>query len=107
MEEVPAPEITMPNPERINQPMQRHSMIDTDETQSEVDPVERAQMIEDLKAAIENAETAEAKHELEMRLAEQQALLQPDQMEEMQATQTDVNRLQEQEEIGGAGEVKR
>merc|ERR1719174_882669 len=55
--------------------------------------VDRAEQIEEL--TIDNAETAEAKPELEMELAEQQSLFQTDLMAEMKATQVAVNRLQD------------
>merc|ERR1719201_2827543 len=87
----PSTEITMPN---LMAPKESvYQMHVGDETKTEQNTFERAQQIE-------TAETADAKHELEMKLTGPQALFQTELMEEMEATQRDIKRLQEN--ISGA-----
>ena len=81
----PSTEITMP---KLMAPKESvYQMHVGDETKTEQNTFERAQQIE-------------TKHELEMKLTGPQALFQTELMEEMEATQRDIKRLQEN--ISGA-----
>ena len=92
---VPTPINKLPMTGLTRQLTQTQDLLVTEQKESEVATYEQSQQIEQLKKAIENAETTEAKTELEMRLAEQQILFQTELMDEMKALQMDATRLQD------------